>query len=167
MAITINGSGTITGVNAGGLPDGSVTADDLATDAVTTAKIEDDAVTTVKITDANITAAKLDGAQSGSAPIYGARAWVNFDGTGTIGTDQTIRGNGNVTNVYKNSTGRYTINFTTAMTDANYAVVSTSNSSSGWISASSTLTTSNVEIRTYNGTGASADSNEVTVIVFR
>jgi len=30
MAITINGSGTITGVSAGGLPDGSITADDLA-----------------------------------------------------------------------------------------------------------------------------------------
>ena len=87
MAITINGDGSISGLNtitnldAGGLPDGSVTADDLATDAVTTAKIEDDAVTTAKITDANITAAKLDGAQSGSAPIYGCRAWVYFNGT--------------------------------------------------------------------------------------
>ena len=46
MAITIDGSGTITGISAGGLPDGSVTADDLATDAVTTAKIEDSAITT-------------------------------------------------------------------------------------------------------------------------
>ena len=167
MAITINGSGTITGISAGGLPDGSVTADDLATDSVTTAKIEDSAVTTAKITDANITAAKLDGAQSGSAPIYGARAWVNFDGTGAIGANQTIRGSGNVTSVYKISTGRYTINFTSAMTDANYAVVCTSNSSGGWISSSSTLTTSNVEIRTFNGAGAFTDNNEVTVIVFR
>jgi len=31
MPITINGSGTITGISAGGLPDGSVTNDDLAT----------------------------------------------------------------------------------------------------------------------------------------
>ena len=30
MAIVINGSGTITGISAGGLPDGTVTADDLA-----------------------------------------------------------------------------------------------------------------------------------------
>jgi len=32
MAITINGSGTITGVSAGGLPDNSITTDDLASD---------------------------------------------------------------------------------------------------------------------------------------
>ena len=39
MSITINGSGTITGISAGGLPDGSVTADDLAADSVTAAKL--------------------------------------------------------------------------------------------------------------------------------
>ena len=38
MAITINGSGTITGVSAGGLPDGSITADDLATSLDLTGK---------------------------------------------------------------------------------------------------------------------------------
>ena len=39
MAITINGSGTITGISAGGLPDGSITADDIASGAVTAAKL--------------------------------------------------------------------------------------------------------------------------------
>ena len=39
MAITIDGSGTITGINAGGLPDGSVTADDLATNLDLTSKV--------------------------------------------------------------------------------------------------------------------------------
>jgi len=39
MAITINGSGTITGISAGGLPDGSVTSDDIAAAAVTDAKL--------------------------------------------------------------------------------------------------------------------------------
>jgi len=48
MSITINGSGTLTGVSVGGLPDGIVDADTLATDAVTTVKIEDDAVTDAK-----------------------------------------------------------------------------------------------------------------------
>ena len=56
---------------------------------------------------------------SGTAPIYGCRAWVNFDGT--TASPCTIRGSGNVTSVTKNGTGDYTINFTTAMTDANYA----------------------------------------------
>jgi len=46
MAITINGSGTITGVSVGGLPDGSVDADTLATDSVTAAKLKSDAITT-------------------------------------------------------------------------------------------------------------------------
>jgi hypothetical protein len=46
---------------------------------------------------------------------------VNFDGTGTTGTNMTIRGSGNVASVYKNGTGDYTVTFTTAMPDANYA----------------------------------------------
>jgi len=39
MPITINGSGTLTGLSAGGLPDGSITSDDLAAGAVTAAKL--------------------------------------------------------------------------------------------------------------------------------
>jgi hypothetical protein len=39
MAITINGTGSITGLTAGGLPDGSITTDDLAANAVTAAKL--------------------------------------------------------------------------------------------------------------------------------
>ena len=49
MAITINGAGTITGISAGGLPDGCVVADDLATDAVTTVKIDNGSVTDAKL----------------------------------------------------------------------------------------------------------------------
>jgi len=41
MAITINGSGTVTGLVVGGLPDGTVDADTLATDSVTAVKIPD------------------------------------------------------------------------------------------------------------------------------
>jgi len=74
-------------------------------------------VTTEKIANSNITAAKLDGAQSGSAPIYAARAWVNFNGTGTV----AIRASGNVSSITDNGTGDYTINFTTEMPNANYA----------------------------------------------
>ena len=56
---------------------------------------------------------------SGSAPIYACRAWINFDGTSaSIGTG---RANGNVSGVTDNGTGDYTITFTTAMPDANYA----------------------------------------------
>jgi hypothetical protein len=55
---------------------------------------------------------------SGSAPSYSARAWVNFNGTGTV----AIRGSANVTSITDNGIGNYTVNFTTAMQDANYAV---------------------------------------------
>ena len=59
---------------------------------------------------------------SGSAPVYACRAWVNFNGTGTV----AIRGSGNVSSITDNGTGSYDINFTTAMADTNYAVVGNS-----------------------------------------
>ena len=56
---------------------------------------------------------------SGTAPLYMCRAWVNFNGTGTV----AIRARGNVSSITDNGTGDYTVNFTTAMSDANYASV--------------------------------------------
>ena len=50
MAITINGNGTITGINVGGLPDGIVDTDMIAANAVATAKLADGAVTSTKST---------------------------------------------------------------------------------------------------------------------
>jgi hypothetical protein len=67
-----------------------------------------------------IKAEALNGGQSGAAPIYAARAWVNFNGTTSPGT---IRGSGNVSSVTRPSTGRYRVNFSTAMPDANYTAV--------------------------------------------
>ena len=61
------------------------------------------------------------------ATAYGCRAWVNFNGTGTV----AIRGSGNVSSITDNGTGDYTLNFTTALPDGNYApVISSSNTSS-------------------------------------
>ena len=60
---------------------------------------------------------------SGSAPIYACRAWINFDGTSaSIGTG---RASGNVSGVTDNGTGDYTVNFSTAMSDANYCALIT------------------------------------------
>ena len=47
------------------------------------------------------------------------RAWVNFNGTGTV----AIRGSFNVSSITDNGTGNYTVNFTTAMPDTNYSTV--------------------------------------------
>ena len=55
---------------------------------------------------------------SGSAPVYAARAWVNFNGTGTV----AIMASGNVSSITDNGVGDSTVNFTTAMPDANYSV---------------------------------------------
>jgi hypothetical protein len=56
---------------------------------------------------------------SGSAPSYAARAWVNFNGTGTV----AIRASGNVTSITDlGGTGVYAVNFTTSMQDANYSI---------------------------------------------
>jgi len=55
---------------------------------------------------------------TGSAPVYACRAWVNFDGTGTV----SIRDSGNVSSITDGGVGDYTVNFATAMPDANYCV---------------------------------------------
>jgi hypothetical protein len=69
---------------------------------------------------ARITAAGLFQFNSGYGSVataYGCRAWVNFNGTGTV----AIRASGNVSSITDNGTGDYTVNFTNAMPDANYA----------------------------------------------
>jgi hypothetical protein len=52
-----------------------------------------------------------------------AKAWVNFNGTGTV----AIRGSFNVSSITDNGTGDYTVNFTTAMPNANYSCIGTCN----------------------------------------
>lgn len=78
--------------------------------------------TTDTLTNKTLTTPNIDSAQfatvSGTAPIYPCRAWVNFNGTGTV----AIRASGNVSSITDNGTGNYTVNFTTALVDANYAV---------------------------------------------
>ena len=61
---------------------------------------------------------KMNSGYGSSAIAYGCRAWVNFNGTGTV----AISASGNVSSITDNGTGDYTINFTTAMPDVNYSV---------------------------------------------
>jgi len=61
---------------------------------------------------------KFNSGYGSVATAYGCRAWVNFNGTGTV----AIRGSGNVSSITDNGTGNYTVNFTTAMVDINYSV---------------------------------------------
>ena len=57
-----------------------------------------------------------------------AKAWVNFNGTTSPGT---IRASFNVSSVTKNGTGDYTVNFSSALSDANYVTVGSCNRPSG------------------------------------
>jgi hypothetical protein len=95
------------------------------------------------------------------------RAWVNFNGTGTV----AIRASFNVSSITDNGTGDYTVNFTTALPDANYsAVFSGADVSSGraWGLGNTTPTASAIRIISfgYNG-GALSDTANSYVAVFR
>jgi hypothetical protein len=121
-----------------------------------------------------VTAASLDGTQNGSAPIYGARAWVNFNGTGTV----AIRASGNVTSITDNGTGYYTVNFTTAMADANYSAIASSTRTTNNTAASTDMYCQNVIVGLATGSyiiktgypsgiNTTEDSPDVRTAVFR
>ena len=106
---------------------------------------------------------------SGTAAYLGARAWVNFNGTGTA----AIRGSSNVSSITNNGVGDYTINFTTNLTDGNYsaAIGSVTKASDNGLTfcniASNTDATSTaLRIRT-NDTTAFEDRSIVNVVIFR
>jgi hypothetical protein len=104
---------------------------------------------------------------------YSCRAWVNFNGTGTV----AIRASGNVTSITDNGTGDYTVNFTTAMPDANYSVVGTAKIVGGVggqnirihnDAYATAVTTTTVKVQvTSSGNAALADSEMVNIAVFR
>ena len=109
----------------------------------------------------------------GSAAVaYGCRAWVNFNGTGTV----AIRASGNVTSITDNGTGDYSVNFTTAMPDANYAVKSSGantlplSTSQGFNNGTASAPTSASVARVVcivNSTTALTDLEAVEVAIFR
>jgi hypothetical protein len=109
------------------------------------------------------------------ATAYGCRAWVNFNGTTNVGGFCTIRASGNVSSVADNGTGDYTINFATAMPDANYALLSgagdkgasASNLGTYSFSSDSTPTTSAVRVAGVGGAGARLDYAYMFFGVFR
>jgi hypothetical protein len=106
---------------------------------------------------------------TGSPEINGlARAWVNFNGTGTV----AIRASSNVSSITDNGTGDYTLNFTTAMPDANYVptltVLNTVSSDYGNANqVGPSLSVSQFRLATFQTSGAFADVAGVYVAIFR
>jgi hypothetical protein len=103
------------------------------------------------------------------------RAWVNFNGTGTV----AIRASFNVSSITDNGTGDYTVNFTNALVDANYAAVATANQNAagnpagfsiGYPDNNSTITYSTTQVRFLVKFGSSSsvfDAPTVSVAIFR
>jgi hypothetical protein len=98
-----------------------------------------------------------------SATAYGCRAWVNFNGTGTV----AIRASGNVTSITDNGTGDYTVNFTTAMSDANYSGVAISHTTVMVINTNYSVTAGSFRLTATNYSGTPTDSSIINVAVFR
>jgi hypothetical protein len=161
---------------------------------VTTAKLADSSVTTAKLNDASVSLAKLTATgtkdattflrgdntfnspsvaslstASGSAPSYSARAWVNFDGDGTV----SVRGSANVSSVTDQGTGDYTVNFSTAMSDTNFSCVGSSGLSAGsdqtYLQLDKTVFTESgsAQVACRGETNNRTDSNLVCVGIFR
>ena len=111
----------------------------------------------------------------GSAAVaYGCRAWVNFNGVGTV----AIRADGNVTSITDNGTGDYTVNLTTAMPDTDYnwhgngtngSTATNNRMTVQQVQGIDTKTTSALRITTMQGTASTSllDSPQVCITFFR
>ena len=98
------------------------------------------------------------------------RAWVNFNGTGTV----AIRASYNVSSITDNGVGDYTVNFTTALADANFAAVTSGGDTAAGTAArnynttvAAKATTSVEVIAALTSTSAVADAVVVDVAIFR
>lgn len=157
-------SPTFTGIPAAPTAAAGTSTTQLATTAFVDAEISAD----VGVANSALVKTALNA--SGSAPIYACRAWVNFNGTSTV----AIRASGNVSSITDNGTGNYTVNFTTAMSDANYAINAFAKRGDdlgniAMVTArnSGAYSTSAVEVLTYQGSWTLTDFPTICVTVFR
>jgi hypothetical protein len=132
------------------------------------------AADTIAFAEGGVEAARIDSSANlqfnsgyGSvATAYGCRAWVNFNGTGTV----AIRASGNVSSITDNGTGDYTVNFATAMPDVNYSIghiIGDTGGSAQAFLTPFTFAVGSIRIQIFNAAGAAVDRNVVNVSIFR
>jgi hypothetical protein len=162
-----------------------IDASKLTTGTLPIARIADDAVTNAKLSlAANAGEIKKALNADNDPPIFACRAWVNFDGTrnesdtgaSANGANVKIRDSGNVSSVLKNNTADYTINFSTALPDENYACNISCNGASDSVGVGRqfvmvrTRSASQVRVQALfddANTGATADPQYFAATIFR
>ncbi len=184
-AIQVGGVDAITLTSAGAasfvtspmtIQGGSAAAPSLTFSGDTNTGIFSPAADTIAFSEGGVEAMRLDSSANlqfnsgyGSvATAFGCRAWVNFNGTGTV----AIRASGNVSSITDNGTGDYTVNFTTAMPDANYSFTGAcQNSGTGpqFVTGknSGTYSTTQLAIQVWNYLGNFSDVPYVNIAIFR
>ena len=109
---------------------------------------------------------------AGSAPLYACRAWVNFNGTGTV----AIRASGNVSSITDQGVGKYRVNIATDLEDADYVVLGSNvartsdTDRQATVPISGTRAAGSVDIETRQGNASYSeryDSAEVNIAIFR
>jgi len=95
--------------------------------------------------------------------VFTAKAWVNFNGFGS----PSIRASGNVTSIVDSGTGIYVVNFTTAMTDANYSTLVTCEQAEFAGMGSATTSSVTVYCVTRQDSLSRSDNAFMNVAVFR
>jgi hypothetical protein len=110
---------------------------------------------------------KMNSGYGSVATAYGCRAWVNFNGTGT----PAIRASGNVSSITDLGAGYYTVNFTTALPDANFSACCSGRNSASTtlplVSSAISFATTSVNLRFLTLANADQDSDFVSVAIFR
>jgi len=185
---SVTGTYTLAGTPTIRVASGTAGAPSLANTNDTLTGIFFPAANTIGLTTAGTERMRLDSSGNlqfnsgyGSvATAYGCRAWVNFNGTGTV----AIRASGNVSSITDNGTGDYTVNFTNAMPDANYAyhigskqyqsglgdaAFPTNGTPTGATDGAAGMTTTRIRLRftNFDATPATRDQEVACVSIFR
>jgi hypothetical protein len=147
-----SGTGTVTLTVPSTSTDRTLTLPDTTGDIVTTGD------------SSTITAGMLDGDQGNSQPIFAARAWIRFNGTGTI----AINDSGNVASITDLGTGYYRVTYTTAMSSTNYCVVGVARYQ-GWYGDFRLQSVATDKVEFYTGRSEAltpSDQSGINVLVF-